>query len=247
MVAAQTEAAKPRAKAKSSKAVSAPEENIVSPAMMNFLGWGGGVFFFVYSGLTAFVAYGSQSVMDALAAFVYAVCGFLLFPPGRKALEKLTGKPWGQKKLLRAYFLLASMGFVLTFFSMKTNAPQNAPPGPPPESPPTHLAPVKQDFYWGYIGTDGLYKIKPAFDTATAFCRGRARVQSDGAWKTIDSKGVAISASEDIAACNDSAAHKLIIPAFDSLTGKYGFRSVDGAWVIYPQFDEAGKFQPIQP
>ncbi len=233
-----------RAKVKTSKNVS--EENIVNPTVMNFLGWGGGMFFFIYAGLTAFVAYGSRSITDGLAALIYAVCGFLLFPPGRKTLEKATGKPWSQKKLLRAYFLLASMGFVLTFISMKTNAPENAVSVSPAEVTPAYLAPAKQDFYWGYIGTDGLFKIKPAYDTATAFCMGRARVQSNGKWKVIDPAGAVVSTTVETSECGDAFEHRLYRPAFDSLTGKYGFLDTSGTWVVPPQFDRVGNFQSIQ-
>ncbi|MDW8332915.1 MAG: WG repeat-containing protein [Bacteroidia bacterium] len=214
---------------------------------MNFLGWGGGAFFLIYAGLTAFVAYGAQSVSDALAALAYVCCGILLLPPGRKILEKVTGKSWSQRKLLRAYSLLASAGFVLTFLSMKTNAPEKSASSNPdakPQNKATYLAAVKENFYWGYIGVDGQYVLKPAYDSATAFCGGVAKVVVGGRWKTIDSEGA--TTAESVGNCRQ-APYSALYPRYDSVSGKYGYRDTNNAWVIAPKFDRAGTFQSTNP
>jgi hypothetical protein len=213
--------------------------------MMKILGWVGGIFFLIYGGLTAFVAIGSKSFLDWSSVFLHLVCGFLLIPPGRRLLEKMTGKPWSQRRLLWTYFVVASLGFVLTFMAMKSNAPRERAPIPLDDDLPiTHLAPVKRDFYWGYIDRYGRYQIKPVYDSATVFCGGLGRVKTQGDWWKINFRGQIERDSSPLPVCSENYP---LSPVRDSATGKYGYREVEGKWAIPPQFDEAGPFHFVRP
>lgn len=47
----------------------------------------------------------------------------------------------------------------------------------------------KETFYWGYRDASGAWAIEPKFDDALDFENGRARVELEGKWITIDTRG----------------------------------------------------------
>jgi hypothetical protein len=99
------------------------------------------------------------------------------------------------------------------------------------------LEPLRVGDQWGFIGTDGKFRINPQFDEAQGFSDGLAPVRIKDRWGYVDPSG------------------KLIInPQFDAalpfrsgraavrVGAKWGFIDHSGKFVVNPQFDAAFPF-----
>lgn len=99
-----------------------------------------------------------------------------------------------------------------------------------------------EDYYCGYIDSDGNVVIPPKYEIADDFSEGLARVAEHGwgkGYSFIDTSGEAVISLEECVIAYDSFHEGFCSVLVD---GKCGFINKTGAMAIPPQFDGADGF-----
>ena len=101
---------------------------------------------------------------------------------------------------------------------------------------------------YGYLNNDGSVAIKYAYDDATAFVDGRAKVRKGNKWGYIDETGLEVIKIKysEIGEWKNGVAKVAVggKTADGNLTGaKWGFIDKNGIDVIKPEYERIGRFE----
>ncbi|MDO4889937.1 MAG: WG repeat-containing protein [Coriobacteriaceae bacterium] len=95
---------------------------------------------------------------------------------------------------------------------------------------------------WGYLATDGTWRIDPRFRRAGRFGNGYAAVQPDGQmlWGLADQTGATVFGPrfEQLGTCADNG----LIAAREPGNAAFGFIDVNGNWAIAPSLRQVRRF-----
>jgi hypothetical protein len=164
-----------------------------------------------------------------------------------------------------AILILVIIGFVI-YLSVNKDQNKNETENPPSTVTPTvtiaplpTLTPVPVDYEsapeiypayqlidgkdtYGYINSEGTFKINPAFDSAGDFHDGIAIVQMDDQYLAINGLGAILYSSKDpIADFHNRAA--VISLVSEDYTTLYGYIDTKGNVLVKPSFKLAGNFE----
>jgi hypothetical protein len=101
----------------------------------------------------------------------------------------------------------------------------------------TSLFPAQEGRKWGFIDSDGYWRIHPKFDAVRPFFEGLAGIRKEGKWGFIDEQGREVARTEFSAVGNFSFGRAPV-----RINRKWGYIDKTGKIVIPLQFQTASEF-----